>query len=346
MNPFKSMVKQLEANSTFVLATIIARSGSAPRVAGTRMIVLADGTIDGTIGGGILEARVRELAGDIFRHGRALTKKFSLSSVEAGDVGMICGGQVQVLIQFMEPSRLFHLELFREVVSTIDNRQRAWLVTEIPAEEESAIPPVLSLYRIDGSSTGDIGEETLREIISMAGTDHPELFCREGRRYLVEPLCHESTVFIFGAGHISRKLAPLTKLVGFRTVVLDDRDDFANRERFPEADRIVVPASFESAMQDLDVDEDSYLVLVTRGHLYDRVLLGEALKTRASYIGMIGSRRKRDAIYSALSKEGFRSSDFERVKSPIGLDIGAETPEEIAVSVVAELIRARAGKNG
>jgi xanthine dehydrogenase accessory factor len=346
MNLFKSMVKQLEANRPFVLATIIARSGSAPRVAGTRMIVHADGTIDGTIGGGILEARVRALAGDIFQHGRALTKKFSLSSVDAGDVGMICGGQVQVLLQFMEPSQRFHLELFREVVATLDNRKRAWLVAEIPAEEESTIPPVLSLYKIDGSSTGSIDLEPLREIIAMAGADQPELVCREGRLYLVEPLCHEGTVFIFGAGHISRKLAPLTKLVGFRTVILDDRDNFANRERFPEADQIVVPPGFESAIRGLDIDEDSYLVLVTRGHLYDRVLLGEALKTKAGYIGMIGSRRKRDAIYAALTKEGFTLSDFERVNSPIGLDIGAETPEEIAVSVVAELVQARARKNG
>jgi xanthine dehydrogenase accessory factor len=161
----------------------------------------------------------------------------------------------------------------------------------------------------------------------------------------VELLCHERVVFIFGAGHISRQLALLTRLVGFRTVVLDDRPEFANRERFASADEVVVLPSLDGAMADLPLDENSFIVLVTRGHAHDKNLLGEALATRAGYIGMIGSRRKRDAVYQDLEKEGFAPEAFQRVHSPIGLSIAAETPEEIAVSIAAELIAVRASTN-
>ena len=134
-------------------------------------------------------------------------------------------------------------------------------------------------------------------------------------------------------------------MVGFQTVVLDDRQEFANRERFETADEVIVPSSFERAIDDLEINEQSYLVLVTRGHAHDKTLLRQALGTKAGYIGMIGSRRKRDAVYEALRKEGISPGEFDRVFSPIGLEIGAETPEEIAVSIVAELIRVRAAKN-
>ncbi len=167
----------------------------------------------------------------------------------------------------------------------------------------------------------------------------------QGKEYLVESLCHAGTVYIFGAGHVSQQLAPLATLVGFSTVVLDDRQEFANRERFPNVAEVIVLDSFQRALEGLEINADSYLVLVTRGHAHDHTVLRQALKTKAGYIGMIGSRRKRDAVYAAMAKEGFVQQDFDRVFSPIGLAIMAETPEEIAVSIVAELIQVRAEKN-
>jgi xanthine dehydrogenase accessory factor len=164
----------------------------------------------------------------------------------------------------------------------------------------------------------------------------------DGARFFVEPLCSDGTVYIFGAGHIGQKLAQLTQFVGFRTVVLDDREEFANRELLGPVDRIVTLKSFDEAIEELNIDEESYLAIVTRGHIHDKTVLGQALRTRARYIGMIGSRKKRDATYAALTEEGFSAQDFTRVHSPIGLNIGGETPEEIAVSIVAELIRTRA----
>jgi len=134
-------------------------------------------------------------------------------------------------------------------------------------------------------------------------------------------------------------------MVDFKTVVLDDREEFARKERFPAVDGIIVLASFEQAFTNLDIDKDSYIVIVTRGHAHDKTVLAQALNTGAGYIGMIGSKSKRNAIYKALKEEGFTDKDIARVFSPIGLEILAETPEEIAVSITAELIKVRAGQN-
>jgi len=152
-------------------------------------------------------------------------------------------------------------------------------------------------------------------------------------------------VYLFGAGHVSRPVAELAAMVDFRTIVLDDREEFANNERFPKADQIVVLPSYDDVFAGLEIGGDSYLVIVTRGHLHDKTVLEQSLRTDAGYVGMIGSRRKQRLVYDELLGKGFCEDDLNRVHNPIGLDIAAETPEEIAVSIVAELIAARA-KNG
>jgi len=126
-------------------------------------------------------------------------------------------------------------------------------------------------------------------------------------------------------------------------VVLDDRSEFANQERFPKADELRVLDRFENAFSGLSADSNSFLVILTRGHSHDRTVLAQALRTQAGYIGMIGSHRKRDTIYQSLRDEGFTNADLDRVHCPIGLDIGGETPEEIAVSIVAEMIEVHSG---
>ena len=126
-----------------------------------------------------------------------------------------------------------------------------------------------------------------------------------------------------------------------RVAAVDDRPEFADQTRFPGAKEVLIEP-FEGVMEKLPINESAYVVIVTRGHIHDKIVLGQALKTEAKYVGMIGSRRKRDIIYQKLLEEGFTKKDIDRVYSPIGLDIGAETPEEIAVSIVAELIKVRA----
>ena len=151
-------------------------------------------------------------------------------------------------------------------------------------------------------------------------------------------------MYVLGAGHVSKEIVPLLHQASFKTIVMDDRDEFANITRFPEADRVVVSSGYSQVFAEWMVDVKSYIIIVTRGHSYDKECLGQALHTEASYIGMIGSRKKREQIYRSLMKEGIPADALERVHCPIGLAIGGETPFEIAVSIVAEIIQHRARK--
>ena len=152
-----------------------------------------------------------------------------------------------------------------------------------------------------------------------------------------------ATAFIFGAGHVGLALEPILRYVNFTTKVIDDRPDFANRERFPDADEVIVIDSFQDAYQNIETDEDSYIVIMTRGHAGDYDVLRQTLRRTTAYIGMIGSRSKVAALYRMLQEEGFTQEELDRVYTPIGTDIFAETPEEIAISITGEMIKVRAG---
>jgi xanthine dehydrogenase accessory factor len=159
---------------------------------------------------------------------------------------------------------------------------------------------------------------------------------------LIEPILPAEPVFLFGAGHVARPTAQLAAFAGFRVRVVDDRAEFANAERFSEAEEVLVVADFDTALDGCGIDRSAFIVIVTRGHLHNKTVLSRALRTEAGYIGMIGSRRERDHLFNALLKDGIQEADLRRVHSPIGLDIGAETPKEIAISIVAELVHTRA----
>ena len=159
--------------------------------------------------------------------------------------------------------------------------------------------------------------------------------------FYAEPIMSEPSLYVFGGGHVSLQIVPMAALVGFNVVVIDDRPEFADTKNFPEA-MSVHEYPFEGVFDRLPIDQSSYIVIVTRGHLHDRTVLTQSLKSQARYIGMIGSRRKTAIVFKKLLEEGFTQADLDRVYSPIGIDIQAETPEEIAVSIVAELIKVRA----
>ncbi len=342
---YHSIAALLARGESLTLATIVSRSGSAPRAAGSRLAMRQDGGLVGTIGGGVLEARVRELAPAVRGPGQAVLKKYTLTAGDAARMGMVCGGVVQVLVQFLSGTRPEDRELYRDIAATLEAGEKACLITALPSAFEIPELVVQYLIKSDGAITGGLAPQIVQTLVAQAGRGRPQILSHEGKPYLVEALGRQGTVYIFGAGHISQQLAPLAGLVGFRTVVLDDRQEFANRERFPDAHEVMVLNSFQGALEGLAIDGDSYLVLLTRGHAHDQAVLRQALSTPAGYIGMIGSRGKRQAIYAALAQAGFSQADFQRVSSPIGLNIAAETPEEIAVSIVAELIQVRAGRS-
>jgi xanthine dehydrogenase accessory factor len=250
---YQEIMKIKEAGEEAALVTIVSATGSTPREEGTKMLVKPDGAIAGTIGGGSLEAQVIEEAIGVIKQGKPKHLHMSLSAKEAGEAGMICGGDLEVFI---------------------------------------------------------------------------------------EPILMTPTLYIFGGGHISLSLARIAKLIGFKIAVIDDRAEYANAERFPEAE-MVLADDFTKAFSKLKIDKTSYIVIVTRGHQNDELVLEWAISTPAKYIGMIGSKSKVKTTYSHLLTKGVSKETLDSVHSPIGLAIDAQTPEEIAVSILAEIIKVR-----
>ncbi|MGA2418637.1 MAG: XdhC/CoxI family protein [Candidatus Acidiferrum sp.] len=252
------------------------------------------------------------------------------------------------------------MDLFEEIVRMRNAGLRGALATivhtngSIPSYESSRM-----LVHEDGSIVGTIGggcveadvwaaaknvmeKEQPRKMVFNLNNDasyDSGLICGGTLEVFVEPILPQPTLYLFGGGHISMALAKSADAAGFGIVVVDDRESFANRERFPVARHILT--SFEEAFQSLSPNGSSYLVIVTRGHRDDMRVLAWAVRTSARYVGMIGSKRKVLSVYQALEREGYRAEEFANVYAPIGLDIGALSPEEIAVSILAELIAVR-----
>jgi xanthine dehydrogenase accessory factor len=359
-NIYVEIVKALEKKEKLALATLITRVGSAPRGVGAKYLIREDGTTIGSIGGGCVEAEVWQGAREVMKKGEGGVLHFKLTAEQLAEGGLICGGNIDI---FLEPLREEFLEIYREVAKIKQKGGAAILATLI--SRDGVFPrdvPSKALFRISGEKLGSLfhGEELVQRILKESKTllnkkqpkvivlQSGEVDAHHGElvepwkkmEVLLEPIFSEPTVYIFGAGHISQQLSPLAKRVHFKVVVIDDREMFANRERFPEADEVIV-SEFEECFDRFSIDESSYIVIVTRGHLYDGFVLEQAVKTNARYIGMIGSKKKIRTLYQNLLAKGVPKEALDRVHAPIGIDINSETPEEIAVSIVAELIKVR-----
>ncbi len=326
-----------------VLATVLSKSGSAPCLAGAKMVVRSDGTSIGTVGGGVLEAAAQKKAAQVFKTGATQILSFDLSGEDAASMEMICGGNVTLLVDHIAATPA-NVEVFRELGRVMQSGEKCYLVASLGQVGEEMGQTIRCLVREDGSVTGEFPfpHPWLNTLMERAyRSTYPVVQVMENERFVIERCFVPSTVYIFGAGHVSQHVAALAEMVGFKTVILDDRAEYANSEKFPKADEIKILDSFSGCFSGLELDGDSYVVIVTRGHRHDKTVLEQALGTKAGYIGMMGSRRKRDELYKALFNEGFTSTEVDRVHCPIGVDIKASTTAEIAVSIVAQLILAR-----
>ncbi|MBP7737684.1 MAG: XdhC family protein [Spirochaetes bacterium] len=340
---FHACADLLEYGEDVAMVTIVNQEGSAPRTAGSKMLVRRDGSIVGTIGGGIFEARAIAMAHEVFRSGQAMLGSFRFSSSDVSGMDMICGGNAEIFLDLLRSCHPENAAVCKAVCDVRRHDLDACLITKIVTGSGSEDLVKLALVARGRKPVGMLLAEEDREALEhSAGGRFPRRVTLGETEHLVEPVHYPGTVYIFGAGHISQKLAQLTHLVDFQTVVLDDREEYANGKRFPQAERIIVPENMGTCMRDLRITRNGYIVIVTRGHAYDMVVLEQALQTEAGYIGMIGSRKKREDIYRHLRQSGIREDALARVHSPIGIDIEAETPEEIAVSIAGELIQARA----
>ena len=248
----------------------------------------------------------------------------------------ICGGQVEVLVEWIDCEDHRTVTVIQGLQDAIKQHRKAWLVTNF---QEANTGTTHTFIQPDGRVTGDLPQGMMVEAIIK--TRLPGLVQLDQQLVMIEPIDISGSAYIFCAGHVSRSLAVFAKAVGFWTVVLDDRGEYANRERFPDVDQVIVLESFSNCLANLKIDGDSFIVIVTRGHMDDLTVIAQALKTEAGYIGMIGSRRKCALIFEELRRNGFREEDIQRVHAPIGLPISAETPEEIGISIVAEMIQER-----
>ncbi len=348
-NPMAAIHDLMRNGRQAVLARIIHQVGSAPRALGTECLFLDDGSLIGSIGGGSLEYRVSKKAGETIKQGFSQTLNFRLAGKEVAQSEMLCGGIVDVYIEPIFPENSAAVKLFKRVAHLLDTGGKATLVTVIQNGLHHADESGRLLIEADGTTTGSIGRISEIECLQLVENHRasaPLLLAAEGDRppLFIETIKSYDTIFLFGAGHISTFVAPLARMVGFKVIVFDDRREFANPERFPEADDIVV-CPLTSAFDKATPTPSSYMVIITRGHIHDLGVLRQALNLNHAYIGMIGSRRKRDMIYQALREEGVEQQRLDQVHSPIGLAIGAQTPEEIAVSIVAELIQIRATRS-
>jgi xanthine dehydrogenase accessory factor len=232
------------------------------------------------------------------------------------------------------------LPLFEDLLVAIENGQKGALISII-SPKRAPKKVFLREQQVDASANLDLPPEAISSIKRVMNTEQAEKNAlQNGVEIFIEPVLGEPMVFIFGAGHLSYHIARYAKSVNFRVTVCDDRAEFANQGRFPDADSIVVE-SFETVFDRIDVTKNSYIVIVTRGHESDQTVLEKAVKTDAKYVGMIGSKRKTLTILKRLQEKGIPRETLRRVYSPIGISIGAVTPQEIALSIVCELTKIR-----
>lgn len=337
----------LERKEDFMLATIMVNRGSTPRTSGSRMLVLRDRSVIGTIGGGLVEAKVIDACMALMGSGQGRILDFSLNKELKDGLDMVCGGDLTVLLEDIghDPGNAL---VFQAAADLELNGKKGYIVSAVNSgSSRSLFTTQKALVLEDSTISGPLVlPRPLMDAVSenkFSGTA-PILFNHGLEEYIICPVPVQDTIFIFGAGHVGYKLAQMAHLTDFQTVVIDDREEFLNRRRFPHAAKRHRVDDFSTSFSGLTIDRHAYIVILTRGHLHDQTVLEAALKTRPAYIGMIGSKSKREQIYRNLMKKGIPAGALDRVFSPIGLKIKSETPAEIAVSIIGEIIHQRADK--
>ena len=349
-NFYSRIVDLLEAKRTLALATVVEAEGSAPQKAGVSALFSEKGPILGTIGGGLVEARVQAQAPPAIKKGRSTISEMTLEDEIYESEGAICGGRVVILLDG-RPGR--DREAFRSLKNSLSGRRPGIMATLIegPYSEEMIVSrhwleKDSGTVGIQGSAAHLFATE-IQEMFSETIVTQTKLVKKKSPStpkenwIFLERQSPLPRLVIAGAGHIGQAVAHLASLLDFEVTVIDDRPDFANSERFPEADSIIVD-DIGRAMLDFPLDPESSVVIVTRGHAKDAEALRSCIGRKAVYIGMIGSARKVALMRGSFIQNGWATpAEFDRVRAPIGLAIGSKSVEEIAVSIAAELILTR-----
>ena len=333
------LIKILERGDEAIVCQVVETRGSTPQKAGSIMIIDPDGGQGGTLGGGCVENEVKIKARQL-ASGSAAVHSFVLDHDYAWADGLICGGRMVVIAQAVRGQE--PLGYFRSVDQFLEDGRgfTEAVVLETGAAEGQ---PVGRRFLFDGEgfaraslSAGEVPEGLAARIAKPVGRPKPSV--HDGVAFL--PSWPRIRLIVVGAGHVGQAVAELAAQADFDVWVVDDRAQYANRERFPRAQRIVV-GPVDQIIPTLEITPRCYALIVTRGHGHDQEALYQLAPTEAEYVGLIGSRRKIRLIFDNLRAAGIREADLERVTAPVGLDIGSQTVPEIAISIVAELIARR-----
>ena len=336
-----------DAGEKVAVATVIRVEGSAPRPVGARMIVSSGGRMAGSVSGGCVETTVYQEMMDLLDGGPPRILHFGITEDMIWDVGLACGGTIDVFVQALDPA------LIAALGERVEGGEPVALVTLVEGEAAGSTALVTDEGTVLGPDLEGavaVAIETLAARVERGALDE----VAHGRRVYVEPFLPPPLLVIAGGVHVAIPLARFGKELGFRVAVVDPREKFANRERFPEADQVLVAwpdqvlaaAGPDEALAQLEVGDTTYIVLLTHDPKIDEPTLAAALKTGAAYIGAIGSRKTHADRYERMGKWGITDDDLDRVYSPIGLDLGGSTPEETALSIIAEVVAVKNGRTG
>ena len=312
--------------------SIVGDQGSAPRSSGAHMLVGEKGRICGTIGGGAVEFRSEQMALDLLAEKQSLLHQFRFNSTDTDALNMVCGGNITVLFRYVSAGDPYWQELVSKVMTGLDSRQACWLVDEL--SDIDSPPALTEAERVLCGSLPDA-------LMTQLQGEMPLRLETEGRQFYAEPLPRGERVIIFGGGHISRELTPLLAHLDFRVTVFDNRPEYTDPALLPGAEKTLT-GDYKCIGDTLTILPDDYIVIMTNGHANDYDAQRFVMGFDHAYLGVIGSRAKTALLNKRFLEEGFTQEQLERVHTPIGTAIKAQTPAEIAVSIAGEMILVRA----
>lgn len=333
---FEELKNNLEQYDLVGLATVTRSYGSAPREAGAQQWILPGGKNGGTVGGGSLEAHtLKEMAELLASEEKTRILKYNLRPDTPGDLGMICGGDVDLLLQKLTKKSL---PLITRLLQGLANRERLWLGL---CEAGDGLVLLSGETELLARGSDELPELPGLEQLKMHKT-RVEPHRMEGWFFL--PLLLPGRTILFGGGHVGQSVVRAAGELDLSLVVFEDRPEFATKEVLPNAEQIIL-GDFNRVADFIQIDENDQVCILTRGHMFDYIVLTQVLRTEAGYIGLMGSRRKIKVTMDKLRAEGFTDEDIARIHTPIGLDIHAQTPGEIAISILGQLILDRYERN-
>ncbi|MFC0248813.1 XdhC family protein [Citricoccus parietis] len=334
---WQRMAPVLDGDAGFVLATVVSTSSSAPRPVGTQMAILDDGTVIGSLSGGCIEADVYAHAQEVATTGRALVRDYGYSDGAALDIGLTCGGSLRVFLERVAPA---DLDFFRVLADALRSGEPVATVTALPG------PDAGWRGHVTETDSGTEPDRRLHEAAALLRESRsgvvtvPSPAGGPSSDYAVRSFTAPAHLVVFGSNAFAASLARLAADVGYRVTVCDARAAFATRERFPEADEVVVRWPHEY-LDELHVDHRTVLCALTHDPKFDDPLVAKALRSPAAFVGAMGSRRTSREREERLRDLGLSEQELARLHAPLGLDLGAGTPQETAVSMMAEIISAR-----